>query len=183
MEGGFLEGASDLVAGSTSTEKTTFRIQFLVTGLKSGNPAIYVTFEKTPKDIKRYNRRYGFDLGLYETKCLLNFVPQDPFDVSDLIPDLGKAVSSVCMKRLVLDPISATSMYVNDPVLSRKQQCELVRTVKAMGVTTLMAYEMPESEIGERRGSLSGTGWRSSSPTRSSRSISSASARALPGLS
>lgn len=42
--GGFLKGSSILVRGAPGTGKTVFSTQFLVKGVKLGEPGVYTTF-------------------------------------------------------------------------------------------------------------------------------------------
>ena len=51
LHGGFMEGDAVMVAGSAGCGKTTLALQYLVNGVKLGEPGVYVTFEELPDQI------------------------------------------------------------------------------------------------------------------------------------
>ena len=48
LRGGFMPGDAVMLSGSAGTGKTTLALQYLVNGVKLGEPGIYVTFEELP---------------------------------------------------------------------------------------------------------------------------------------
>ena len=73
-EGGLPRGRSTLLCGGTGSAKTTFGVQFLVEGVRRGEPGIMVTFEEQPDDIKCNVARFGWDLEKYEKDGLFSFI-------------------------------------------------------------------------------------------------------------
>ena len=51
LHGGFMEGDSVMLAGAAGCGKTTLALQYLVNGVKNGDPGVYVTFEEMPDQI------------------------------------------------------------------------------------------------------------------------------------
>jgi KaiC/GvpD/RAD55 family RecA-like ATPase len=152
MEGGFVKGSVVLVTGGTGTGKTTFCAQYLLEGLKRGEPGVYITLEEDPEDIKTDLKRYGFDFEKYEKQGTFKIIYQNPFEVSDLSSSIINAINSVNAKRVVLDPVSLVGMYLKDPAILRKRLFELIRLLKKTGVTSIVASEVLDNEIGERGG-------------------------------
>ena len=152
LEGGFIKSSTILVTGGTGTGKTTFCAQFILEGLKKGEPGIYITLEEDPRDIKRDSKRYGFDFETYEKSATFKFIYQNPFEVSDISSKIENAISSINARRVVLDPISIMGMYIKDPVVLRKRLFEIIGLLKKTGATTLIVSEIPDNEIGERGG-------------------------------
>ena len=152
LEGGFIKSSTILVTGGTGTGKTTFCAQFILEGLKKGEPGIYITFEENPKDIKRDSKRYGFDFETYEKSGTFKFIYQNPFEVTEIPSTIEDKIKSINAKRVVLDPISIIGMYMKDPVVLRKRLFEIINLLKETGGTTLLTSEIPDNEISERGG-------------------------------
>ena len=152
LEGGFVKGSTILITGGTGTGKTTFSAQFILEGLKNDEPGIYITLEEDPKDIKKYNKRFGFDFESYEKSGTFKFIYQNPFEISNIATSIVRAINSIKAKRLVLDPISLVGMYIKDPVILRKRLFEIITLLKKTDATTLITSEIPDNEIGDRGG-------------------------------
>ncbi|NIO22604.1 MAG: AAA family ATPase [Candidatus Aenigmarchaeota archaeon] len=151
IEGGFVKGSTILITGGTGTGKTTFCAQFILDGLKKGEPGVYITLEEDPEDIKLDFKRFGFNFEKFEKNKTFNFVYQNPFEVSDISSTIMNAINSVNAKRVVIDPISLMGMYMKDPAVLRKRLFEIVRLLKKTGVTTLITSEIKEDEKGLSR--------------------------------
>jgi circadian clock protein KaiC len=158
IEGGFVKGSVVLLTGGTGTGKTTFCTQFLLEGLKKGEPGIYITFEEDPDDIRADVERYGFDFSPYEKKGIFKFVYQNPFEVSDITSTVVDAINSINAKRAVLDPISLMGMYVKDPAVLRKRLFGIIRMLKKTNVTSIITSEILDGDMEEERGNLSREG-------------------------
>ncbi len=63
-----------LLIGSSYSGKTTLGIQFLASGLKSGERAIFVTTKDTPEGIRARADAFGWDLKEYENRGELRYV-------------------------------------------------------------------------------------------------------------
>ena len=62
LRGGFMPGDAVMIAGSAGMGKTTLGLQYLVNGIRLGEPGVYVTFEELPDQIldvtsERWKRR------------------------------------------------------------------------------------------------------------------------------
>ena len=55
MEGGIPTGSSLLVAGPSGSGKTIFSMQFLLDGVRQGQPGLLAVFEKSPSDYFKTN--------------------------------------------------------------------------------------------------------------------------------
>ena len=60
--GGFMEGDAVMLAGSAGCGKTTLALQYLVNGVKFGEPEIHVSLERLPDQIYRDAKNFGWDL-------------------------------------------------------------------------------------------------------------------------
>jgi KaiC/GvpD/RAD55 family RecA-like ATPase len=152
IEGGFVRGSTILVTGGTGTGKTTFCAQFVLDGLKKGEPGIYLTLEEDPEDIREDLKKFGFHFERFEKSGTFKFVYQNPFEISDISSTIINAINSVNAKRVVIDPVSIIGMYMKDPAVLRKRLFEVIRLLKKTSATVLITSEILDNEIGERGG-------------------------------
>ena len=151
MEGGFVKGSTILLTGGTGTGKTTFCAQFILDGLKKGEPGIYITLEEDPEDIREDLKKFSFHFEKFEKSKMFNFFYQNPFEASDVSATIIDAINSVNAKRAVIDPISIVGMYMKDPAVLRKKLFEIIRLLKKTSATTLITSEIEEDQKGLSR--------------------------------
>ncbi|MBI2005562.1 MAG: hypothetical protein HYS80_02250, partial [Candidatus Aenigmarchaeota archaeon] len=84
LEGGFIRGSANLVAGTSGTCKTIFCCQFLWNGLQKGENGIYVTLEESPEDILANMKKFGWDFEKFIKSKKFNIVSVTPGSVTDL---------------------------------------------------------------------------------------------------
>jgi circadian clock protein KaiC len=154
--GGLPEGRTTLVAGSTGSGKTVFGLQFLASGATQlGEPGVIVTFAERPDDLIANTESFGWDLGGLVTDGRLAIVDARPapdavvsgrFDLGGLSARIAHAVEQVKGKRLFLDPIDALFQEFSDAVEVRRAFADMVRELRSLGVTTLIAAERPGNE-------------------------------------
>ncbi len=163
MEGGFFKGSANLITGKTGTGKTIFGTSFLYNGALAGEPGVYVTTEQRDIDVKTdMSSMFGWDFETLEKKNLLRFVSIKPalptrgisaeemvrlvksyvFSISDKIVEAIKALKA---QRVVLDSVSFIEMFIKDEYLARAALMQLVETLKASGVTTVLTGTIPET--------------------------------------
>jgi KaiC/GvpD/RAD55 family RecA-like ATPase len=163
MEGGFFKGSANLITGKTGTGKTIFATSFLYNGAIAGEPGVYVTTEQRDVDVKTdMLSMFGWDFATLEKKNLMRFVSIKPalptrgisaeemvrlvksyvFSISDKIIEAIKALKA---QRVVLDSVSFIEMFIKDEYLARAALMQLVETLKASGVTTVLTGTIPET--------------------------------------
>jgi len=72
MEGGFPSRRLYLIEGSPGTGKTTLALQFLLEGVRNGEPVLYVTLSETKEELTDVAPSHGFSM--------------DGIDIHELIP-------------------------------------------------------------------------------------------------
>ncbi len=161
IEGGFPEGRSFLVTGGTGTGKTIFATQFLVNGVKNGEPGIYLTLDERPELIREDMLRFGWNLRQMEDSGELKIIdgtiakigipseeefslPATGFDLDKLLLELMKAIKKVKAKRVVIDSIPALGLNFENEHDVRKAVLKLIYLLSRAGVTTIMTTEIPE---------------------------------------
>src|SRR2546426_4396117 len=117
LRGGFMPGDAVMLAGSAGTGKTTLALQYLVNGVKLGEPGIYLTFEQHPDQIYRDAKNFGWDLQKLEADDKLRIVFTSPdllMGEGDPETLLEEPIKAVKARRIVVDSLSHLSMFSND---------------------------------------------------------------------
>lgn len=151
--GGLPEGRATLVAGTAGSAKTVFAAQFLAMGItKFKQPAVFVTFEESPADLRRNVTGFGWNIADWEEQKLWSFVDASPvkdqhahisgeFDFGGLIARIRHAVKETNAKRLVLDSIGAVFSQFDSAAIVRRELFALAETLKDLGVTAVVTAE------------------------------------------
>ncbi|MGI8781008.1 MAG: circadian clock protein KaiC [Solirubrobacteraceae bacterium] len=153
--GGLPQARSTLLAGSTGTGKTVFGLQFLAGGARLGESGVLVTFAERPADLIANSESFGWDLGGLVRERRLAIVDATPeegamvsgrFDLGGLSARIAHALSEVEGTRLFLDPIDALFEEFSAAVEVRRAFAAMLRALRPLGATTLIAAERPSEE-------------------------------------
>jgi len=145
LGGGFMPGDAVMVAGAAGTGKTTLALQYLVNGVKQGEPGIYVTFEELPDQIYRDAKNFGWDLrkmedeGNFRVVCTSPSLMLESGDGS-LLEDVIREVQP---RRLVIDSLSHLEMFVKKEDM-RMEAYRMVSYLKTRGMSSLLLWESPQ---------------------------------------
>src|SRR6266849_5225105 len=145
LRGGFMPGDAVMLSGSAGTGKTTLALQYLVNGIKLGEPGIYVTFEELPDQIYRDAKNFGWDLQRMEEEDKLRLVCTSPNLMLESGDDslLDDVLWDVQPRRLVIDSLSHLEMFVTKDAM-RTEAYRLVRHLKTRGVSSILLWESPQ---------------------------------------
>ncbi|MGA9142017.1 MAG: ATPase domain-containing protein [Methanocella sp.] len=145
--GGFVKGDTILVTGPPGTGKTTFGLQFLISGFRKNENGVFVTVEETPEKIAADALNFGWDLRQMEADGRLKVQQLQ----SDMLQTGGspilqciKTIRDTGAKRIVVDPISLYSVNVLGQNELRRELYAFVNFMKANGVTLLLTHEVPD---------------------------------------
>ncbi|MGC8850282.1 MAG: RAD55 family ATPase, partial [Candidatus Bathyarchaeia archaeon] len=153
VTGGFIKGSSILLKGSPGTGKTVFSTQFLVKGVKLGEPGVYVAFtEPKPFFFENLSKHLRENLERFEDEGKLKVLDMTSLSgegVSILLNAIIDAVESFGAKRLVIDSFSVLAKIVKEPTEVR----ELIHTVlgrifRGMNCTSIIVAERASNGIG-----------------------------------
>jgi len=145
LRGGFMPGDAVMLAGSAGSGKTTLGLQYLVNGVKQGEPGIYVTFEELPDQIYRDAKNFGWDLrkmedeGKFRVVCTSPSLMLESGDGS-LLDDVLKEIQP---RRLVVDSLSHLEMFVKKEDM-RMEAYRMVSYLKTRGISSILLWESPQ---------------------------------------
>lgn len=143
LRGGFMRGDAVMLAGSAGSGKTTIGLQYLVNGIRLGEPGIYVTFEQMPDQIYRDGFGFGWDLKEMERANKLRIVCTSPKLLSEDAGSealLAEPIKAIQAQRVVVDSLSHLSMYVREEDL-RLEAHRMVMYFKTKGLSSLLLFE------------------------------------------
>src|SRR5216683_5080438 len=145
LRGGFMPGDAVMLAGSAGTGKTTLALQYLVNGVKQGEPGIYVTFEELPDQIYRDAKNFGWDLHKMEGEDKFRVVCTSPNLMMESSGDnlLDDVFHDIQPRRLVIDSLSHLEMFVRKDDV-RMEAYRVIRYLKTRGVSSLLLWESPQ---------------------------------------
>ncbi len=153
IQGGFIKGSANLIAGSTGTLKTIFCCQFIWEGLKRGENCVYITLEEPAEDIIAEALQFGMDFRPYieEKRLIVEYVFPKTFDELDF--DIFKRIKEVNASRFVLDSLTLVALCARgvEPIELRAKVFDFIMRLKKYGVTSLLVGEIPEESKGLSR--------------------------------
>ncbi len=146
IEGGFVKGSVNLVAGSPGAGKSIFAVQFIVNGIEEFNePGIYISFGERKEEFYKYMLRFGWDLAEYEKKNKFAYIKYSPSQVNKLLKEGGGIVDSIItnigVKRIAIDSITSFSLLYKDELASREGSLSLFDMIATWGCTTVLTSE------------------------------------------
>jgi len=158
LQGGFPENHIVVLMGSFGTGKTTFGLQYLVEGLKNGEPCIFISLEEDKESVTRNAASFGWDLsGAIDSKKLGLF-KLEPSDakttVTRIKSDLPKFVKSFGAKRVVIDSVSLLNMMFSDDTERRSNLFNLCQLLRSTGATSLLTAEVKDENPRSSRDGL-----------------------------
>lgn len=150
--GGIPYASTTLVVGPTGIGKTTFGHHFLSRSSKD-QPGLLFGFYETEKQLVEKSRLIGLDLQSLIAAGALEVVWQPPTEhtLDQLAYRLIEAVKRRGVKRLFIDGVNAFEQSAVFPSRIQRFFSALSNELRALGVTTVCTYELPELVGGEAR--------------------------------
>jgi circadian clock protein KaiC len=149
LHGGYLRGRTYLVTGDTGTGKTISCLQFLVSGLKHGEKAVYVTVDERPGEILESAASFSWDLQPHIQEKSLVILDASPYfggrsgsatekgiDPQKIVADLGNYARRLSATLLIIDPITPLILPNDATSPSQDQARSLVQLIQTQLTTT-----------------------------------------------
>jgi len=151
IEGGFVKGSVNLLAGAAGTGKTIFGCQFLLHGLRKNEPGVFLTLEQEKDEILKDVSVFGWDkeFEMYTKKKIFTLASEFPSKISDLKSKISDLLERTNAKRFVLDSLTVIEMgwgEIREVGKIRREVFDLIRSLKRMGVTSLLISEIQEGK-------------------------------------
>jgi circadian clock protein KaiC len=145
IEGGFKEGTIDMIEGDAGSGKSTFAVQYLLSGIAAGERGIYLSIEEDKASFFENMERFGFRLEDHERSGNLLFYECTATKLKDFLDkgSLGieEQIKMMDAKRIVLDSISAFALAYDSDVKQRNSIQKLFEKMKSWNLTTLLIAE------------------------------------------
>src|SRR5579862_1853236 len=133
LEGGLPAGHLYLIEGDPGTGKTTLALQFLLSGVNSGESVLYVTLSESAKELRDVSASHGWSLdkihifemlpdeeALRPERQYTVFHPSE-VELGDTTKAIVAKVEEVNPQRVVIDSLSELRMLAQDPLRYRRQ--------------------------------------------------------------
>jgi circadian clock protein KaiC len=130
LHGGLPARRTTLISGGPGTGKTVLALQFLLDGIRKGEPGIFLTMEERAESIRENALSLGLGLSQLEAegKLFLFDARLDPqavlsgsFDLSALLAIIGGAADAMGAKRVVIDALDMLMRLFDDPRRARNE--------------------------------------------------------------
>lgn len=157
IQGGFPSRSVHLLQGPTGSAKTLFGIQFVQGGLENGEKGLFLSIEESRENMKRAIESFDLDWKPYENggSYLIDYGELRRGDMEDSIIGfkelqefLDNFLSETEIDRLVIDSISAISLYYSSPEKLRRNLFEFCRFLKEKDLVALLITESEKSRLG-----------------------------------
>jgi circadian clock protein KaiC len=154
LRGGFVGNRLYLVEGRPGTGKTTLALQFLLDGLRNGEPVLYVTLSETAEELREVARSHGWTL---DQDTLFELVPPEASidresEQSLLHPsevELGETtklifdrVQKLRPKRIIFDSMSEMRLLARNSLFYRRQILALKHFFGRQDCTVLLLDDL-----------------------------------------
>jgi circadian clock protein KaiC len=142
MAGGMLRGSTTVLAGPTGSGKTTAGLQFVLEGLRRGEPCLYANFQENPMQLARALRGLGVDVDDARRRGLhLMYASPVELQVDSIIVGLFQEIERAGTRRVVIDSVSDLISAASDPQRLHDYLYALAQHFTVRGVTSILTFE------------------------------------------
>ena len=154
LGGGFTPNRLYLVEGMPGSGKTTLAFQFLIEGVKRGEPVLYVTLSETADEIRAVAASHGWSLDGVMVRELVppqeSLEPEEQYTVfhpsevelSDTTKKILDDVERIKPARLVFDSLSELRLLAGNPLRYRRQILALKQYFAGRRCTVLLLDDL-----------------------------------------
>ncbi len=150
LGGGIPRGHSVLVAGPSGSGKTILSNEFILEGIRRGEPGVSAVFEKRPNDYL-HTTPHGatFAKLVAEKKLAILYVRPLDLSIDETLTALRETAIATGAKRAVIDSLSGLELALAPTFREdfRESLYRMVGALTGMGVTVLSTVELPDSFV------------------------------------
>ncbi len=116
LGGGLWRGSTTLLTGPTGGGKTTMGAQFVLEGLRRGEPSLYINFQENPTQLSRLFRALGVDMRDAQGRGL-HVLYESPVElqIDRVINRVFRMLDESRLQRVVVDSLGDLSTAAGDP--------------------------------------------------------------------
>jgi circadian clock protein KaiC len=139
LRGGFWRGSTTLLGGPTGSGKTTIGLQFILDGIRRGEPGVYVHLEENPTQLAYLVRGFGMD----PEDSDLHLLYHSPVElqIDSLVDDMFRLIRSNGAKRIVVDAVGDLVTAARDSQRMHDYLYALSQHFAVNGVTAIFTFE------------------------------------------
>jgi circadian clock protein KaiC len=146
--GGIPRGYSVLLAGPSGSGKTILSNQFLLEGIRQGEPGVIAVFEKRPNDyLQTLPEGEAFDRLVKEKKLEIVYVRPLDLSIDETLMAIRDAIVRIGARRAVIDSLSGLELALAPTYREdfRESAYRMIGAITGMGVTVMSTVEMSDS--------------------------------------
>lgn len=148
LEGGLIEGFTNLIGGAAGTGKTCFALHFVAACAMQRSRALLITTGQRPETLFKLAESIGIDMGTLVNSgwLLLLHVPPVNIDPNQLLSAVRDLVTEKGVSVLVVDSLTDIEANVQNSGQFRQFTYLLINLAHQAQATSLFITELPEEE-------------------------------------
>ncbi|MGH9218043.1 MAG: ATPase domain-containing protein [Vicinamibacterales bacterium] len=158
LNGGLSRGRLYLVEGVPGSGKTTLAMQFLIEGVRRGEPVLYITLSETAEELAAVAQSHGWDLtgvtirellpdeDALETEQQYTMYHPSELELASTTKLILDDVERLRPKRVVFDSLSELRLVAGNPLRYRRQILALKQYFAGRGCTVLLLDDMTAAD-------------------------------------
>ncbi|QGJ71986.1 Hypothetical protein PBC10988_36990 [Planctomycetales bacterium 10988] len=154
LEGGIPRGNTVLLRGPSGSGKTLLSWQFLLAGLRAGEPGLFVGYGNSEKQIIQQAQRMGWDIESFVSEGLLQIhtCRLSELRVDEELFTLYQKTFQHQPRRIVVDSLSSLCYRVEEQRLRRERLDQLAELISSMGAVGFLLLEQENNGLARAAG-------------------------------